>query len=187
MRLWLNRTWGHIPFLEKQTRTCWQTPSCTGCSKPVGRPSSLLDSSGVGRFEGVTLWDHNFQAEDRRAELTVNSKACVSIQCPPQRGHVILLFDKCGVLLSKWNLFQTQGCWAELIPITLYQRCEQSTWIQKGQIPRLQQICVLKTDTVLNKEKEKQKKGLVKHEGIWKSWGLEVSRREMFVTVGRKL
>lgn len=61
---------------------------------------------------GLRVWPCGITPSRLQMEelsLQLDSKVCVNIQCPLQRGHVILLFDKCGVLLSKWNLFSNPG------------------------------------------------------------------------------
>lgn len=123
----------------------------------------------------------NTGAADERAGLAAGQRGlCKQSVSSSIGGHFIPQFDECvegepGMLLSRWKLlFQNQRCWVEFISITQERLCMQAERIHWGQIPGLQQICVVKTDTILKETGERKRKNV-----WWKkikessSWGLE--------------
>lgn len=84
-------------------------PHFQDVQNPRADPIPCLTAQGM---VGLRVWPCGISPSRLQMEelsLQLDSKVCVNIQCPLQRGHIILLFDKCGMLLSKWNLFSNPG------------------------------------------------------------------------------
>lgn len=113
MRLWLNRrkgTWGQISFNEKASQNMLTNPFISKMLKTHGQTPFLVWQL---RWWWVWGWDpvgsHLPGCRWKSWAYSWTAKFVWTFNALCRGGHVVLLLDKCGMLLSKWNLFSNPG------------------------------------------------------------------------------